>query len=384
VEMPTITPQMRQYSHIGYWLYLVVYLYAISLSLFLLCSGLNTSMRNWVEALTSKPVLQFLIYYFCLSLFFSLATFPPAIAADFLLDHHFHLSDQSFGDWLVDCIKGDAMSFVLGIPTCGGYYWLVRKFRKLWPILFCALICIWSVIASFISPVVLEPVFNKFTVMAPSPLKTKIEELSNKAGFPNLPIYIADKSKQTRKFNAYVSGIGTSSHIVIYDTTIGKLPDDQLLAMIGHELGHKALGHVYIDFLISVVCNLFLIPVNMFVVPFVVARLPRRWGIRSIRDYALIPAMMLGSCIFGIFLDPIGNSWSRTHEHEADAYSKKLTGNGPALARLCVTFSEQNLSEPDPPPIIEFWLFSHPSLENRIKFALTPNESEAGEKRNCE
>ena len=206
--------------------------------------------------------------------------------------------------------------------------------------------------------------------MSDSPLKARIEELAAKAGAPNAPIYVADKSKQTNKLNAYVSGLAGSTHVVIWDTTLYKLPDDQVLSIVGHELGHYYLHHVYLDFLISVAINVLLIPVNMYLARPFIARLPSRWGICGLEDFAVLPALILAISVGTFLSDPIGNAWSRTQEHEADAFSLRVTGNGPALARAFVSLSEQNLSEPDPPPLIEFWLFSHPSLKNRINFAL--------------
>ena len=119
-------------------------------------------------------------------------------------------------------------------------------------------------IGTFISPILLEPVLNDFTVMQDGALKTRIKELAGKAGAPDAPIYVADKSKQTNKLNAYVSGLGGSTHVVIWDTTLKNLPDDQILSIVGHELGHYYLHHVYMDFFISVGINILLVPFNMY------------------------------------------------------------------------------------------------------------------------
>ncbi len=155
--------------------------------------------------------------------------------------------------------------------------------------------------------------------------------LAAKAGVPNVPIFIADKSKQTKTFNASVSGIGGSARIVIWDTAAGNLPDDQILAIVGHELGHYCLHHEYTNYLIAVGINFLLIPINLFFLEPFAARLPKQWQVRDIRDFAFIPAIALFSSICFMLAAPIFNGWSRMQEHQADAFSKRITGDGSCI-----------------------------------------------------
>jgi Zn-dependent protease with chaperone function len=370
VQMPVITSEMREYSRLHYIAYFVGTAYELAVMFLILQTGLSTYIRDRAEHDAKSPVMQFTLYSMSLYAVICLSMAPIAYADTYLMEHSFGLSQQSFLSWFLDLIKIGAIGFLLFFPLAGSLFLLVRKMPRRWPIVFCLVASSWIGIATFASPVLLEPVLNNFTVMPNGALKTQIEDLAAKAGAANAPIYVADKSKQTNKLNAYVSGLGASTHVVIWDTTLKNLPDDQILAIVGHELGHYYLHHVYMDFFISVGINILLVPFNMYLLRPYIARLPKRWGIRGLEDFAVLPALMLTLSIFGFLSDPIDNAWSRKQEHDADAFSLRVTGNGPAMARAFVALSQQNLSEPDPPPFIEFWLFSHPSLKDRINFAL--------------
>jgi Zn-dependent protease with chaperone function len=369
IVMPVVTDEMRTYSHIRYALYFVSVAYACAVQFVLMSSGNSSRWRNMAESITTNRCFQFLIYFGAFYVITLLAMAPLTFFAGFILEHQFHLTHQSFFGWIEDFLKHAGLGAVLSAPGLAAFFFLVKKFPRRWPILFCVIICALIAVEMFISPIVLEPALNRFSAMAPGSLRTSIEQLAAKAGAPGAPIFVADKSKQTDKLNAYVSGIGPSTHIVIWDTTLARLPEDQVLAIVGHELGHYYLHHELIDFFLLVGVNVLIVPVNALLAKRFAKGLPPSFGVRGLDDFAITPCLVLVTAL-GMFLsDPIQNAWSRTQEHAADAFSLQVTGNGRALAQSFVSLSQQNLSEPDPPAFIEFWLFSHPSLKERIEFA---------------
>lgn len=368
--MPKITAPMRTYSHTRYALYFIGVIYDCILQFACMESGLSAYMRNRCERHSQNAVVQFLTYFFSYFLVLYIAMLPFSFLGGFALEHAFHLTHQTCANWILDSLKQAGLGFVLGVPITGSFFWAVRKLPRSWPLVFYAVGSCLIGIETFVSPVLLEPVLNKFTPMPPGLLKDRIEKLSATAGAAHAPIYVADKSKQTDKFNAYVSGFGQTTHIVIWDTTLNGLPSDQLLAIVAHELGHYYLHHVLIDFFIAVGVGSLTIPINYYLARPFAANLPGRWGVRGLDDYAIMPVVALVTTVAAFIADPLVNAWSRQQEHEADAFAVRVTGDGQALARSFVALSEKNLSEPDPPPFIEFWLFSHPSLKERIEFAL--------------
>jgi Zn-dependent protease with chaperone function len=373
VQMPVVTPQMREYSHLRYIDYFVGTAYEMAVQFLILQSGLSAYIRDRAEHDAKNAVIQFILYLVSLYIVMCLSMAPVAYVDGFLIEHYFHLSQQSFLNWLADTLTMAVIGLCLLFPVTGFFFLFVRKMPRRWPLIFCVVSSLLIGVETFASPILLEPMLNKFTVMPDGDLKTHIQALAAKAGAPNAPIYVADKSKQTNKINAYVSGLAGSTHVVIWDTTLQKLPEEEILSIVGHELGHYYLHHVYLDFFIAVGLNILLVPVNMYLLPGFVARLPKRWKIRGLDDFAILPALLLSLFICSFLSDPIANAWSRKQEHDADAFSLKVTDNGPAMARAFVALSEQNLSEPDPPPFIKFWLFSHPTLKDRINFAMGRN-----------
>lgn len=374
VQLPQSTPEMHTYSYIRYAMYFIYILYGGGVLFAAVASGFSARLRTFAERKTENPVLQFLLFYSALFTLLGLINFPLNILSGFALEHYFHLTRQSLSSWFTDQLKEFLLALLLSLPVTGGFFLLVRKFPRVWPILFWLVTSGVIVFETFISPIVLEPVMNRFTPMPAGRLRDQISTLATTAGAPGAPIYVANKSKQTDKINAYVSGLGPSTHIVIWDTTLAKLPDDEVLAIVGHELGHYYLKHACWDCLLAILAGIALIPINACLARPVVGRLPKSWQIRGLDDFAVLPALALLAIIGGFLMDPILNAWSRLQEHQADAFSLSVTRNGPALARTFVSLSKQNLSEPDPPAFIEFWLFSHPSLRKRINFVLGKTE----------
>ena len=216
--------------------------------------------------------------------------------------------------------------------------------------------------------------------LPPGPLRAQIEALAAKAGIPNAPIYVVDKSRQTHETNAYVTGIGSSARIVLWDTMLPpRMPQDQVMAIVGHEMGHYVLKHLYWGFLLTVLGLLLALPLAQLFAEWLLRRFGPRWHLGGLTDYAATPALLLTVSLFSFLTAPITNGVSREVEHQADTYGLKITGNGPAMARAFVSLSEQNLSDPNPPPFIKFWLFTHPPLQERINFVLGRKSAARGE-----
>jgi Zn-dependent protease with chaperone function len=364
---------MLRYSHIRYAVYFFQSGIEILSAFLFLQFGLAKALRTKAEDATGMLLGQLLIFVPVFYVFIFLATLPLSFYSSFWLEHSMHLSDQPIWGWCEERLKFLALNIATELPLWLLLFFLLKRLPKAWPYLVFGFSLPLIVFAVFAAPIVVDPVFNEFTLLPKSPLHSQIDALATKAGLPDAPIFVSNHSKQSKKVNAYVTGIGASSRIVLWDTTLQRLPQDQILAIVAHELGHHALSHINCGCVITALFSFCMLPFNIFCTPALVRRLPAAWQIRGLTDIALIPVVVLGSFTVNFLGDPIINGYSRRIEHEADAYGLELTNNGPAMARLFVALSEQNLSEPDPPQLIEFWLFSHPTLKERIKFALSRN-----------
>lgn len=369
VKPPVVTPQMRRYSRTRYALYFVGTAYELLVLWGVLASGLSARLRRLVQPLRFS-FLRLTGYYALLTLVLIAVHAPLTWYSGYYLEHAYGLSSQSVPVWLGDLAKGVAVDIATTVPVLWVLFWLIKHSPRRWAFWFWGALIPLIAFGIFVSPLIVDPLFNKFTPLAPGPLKTQIEALAAKAGIPNAPIYVIDKSRQTHSTNAYVTGIGSSARIVIWDTTIQRMPQDQILAVVGHEMGHYVLKHLYWGFAMTVGGLLLLLPLAQKFAEGLLTRFGPRWGVHGLTDYAATPALLLTVALFSFFLAPVTNGVSREIEHQADAYGLQVTGNRPAMARAFVSLSEQNLSDPNPPAFIKFWLFSHPPLQERIAFAL--------------
>ena len=369
LEVPQPTPEMRTYSAIRYAIYFIATAYSAFVYWAILQFGLAQKIRDAIAKRMSKPFLQVMCFYAILVFCVMVAMLPLGFYANFVLDHQFGLSNQTFGHWLSDLGKRKLVSIAIGAPVCALMFFIVNRFKNWGLVLWGVLVPIIGFMI-FVYPVAVDPLFNKFTELKPSVVLNEIRLLERQAGIPDAPVFVVDKSRQTKKINAYVTGLAGTTRIVLWDTTLDKLSDEQVLAIVAHEIGHYVLGHVTQGFAIIAAVLLAAVLLVQRFEQRLLAAIPARWGIGGKTDPAIIPLLMLASVLVNFLIDPIYNGISRHVEHEADAYALQLTGNGAAMASTFITLSKMNLADPNPPPFVEFWLFDHPTLKNRIEFAL--------------
>ncbi len=369
VTPPVVTPAARRYSRIRWGMYFLSTAYGLAALGGVLASGLSAKMSRWVQPWRFS-LLRLAGYYAALTAVLLLVKAPLTWYSGYFLSHAYGLSSQSFGAWLGDLFKGVGVDLLTTIPILWGLYWLIQHSPRRWALWAWAALIPVIAFGIFAAPILVDPLFNKFTPLPPGRLHDQIEALAAKAGIPDAPILVADKSRQTHETNAYVTGIGSSARIVIWDTTLQRMPEDQIVAIVGHEMGHYVLKHIYWGFALSVGGLLVLLPLARLCYEALLRRFGSSWGISGPGDYAAVPALLLTVSLFSFFLAPVTNGVSREIEHQADAYGLSVTGNRPAMARAFVSLSEQNLSDPNPPAFIKFWLFTHPPLSERIDFAL--------------
>lgn len=365
---PKCSESMRQYFIRRYILTLVAPIYTAAIVLWLLKAGIVARLRGKFENFRSYPVkvlCTFAIFY----LIVSVIRLPIVFYSSYLLEHQFMLSHQSLADWGFDQL----LQFLVGtiaLPIASACFMLVKKYQRGWhlPVWLLVSACLGAMV--FLEPLAVDPLFNKFVPLPESNLKVEITKLCQNAGLQNPTILVADKSKETIKLNAYVTGFSASKRIVLFDNLTHDIPTDQVLAVVAHEIGHYKLKHVVKGIILAVLALYPLFFIAEKGIDKILPRLPKRWGIKSTSDPALIAIWFIVLLITPLFISPLDSFVSRLFESEADAYGIALTGNPMAAARLFNTLSKVNLSDPDPPAFIEFWFFSHPSIKHRIDNAL--------------
>lgn len=376
---PDLYEKAVKYSRAQYILYFAGFAWGVIVLLLVLSWRLAPKYRDWAERATRARFLQAVIFAPLLLLTVAVLGLPLDIYGHWL-SRDYGISVQGWGSWAGDWAKGQALSFILGIVLVWILYAIIRHSPRRWWLYFwlAALPILFFVI--FISPNVIDPIFNKFAPLQNTDpeLVTALEQVVNRAGM-NIPpdrMFLMRASEKTNAVDAYVTGIGASKRVVVWDTTIQKMTVPETMYVFGHEMGHYVLGHVYKGLIFGALLAFVLLYIGFRGALWTLSRCSSRWSIRSTDDWASLPVLLLWIAILGFLTSPVSNTFSRHVEHQADQYGLEVThglfpDSKQVAARSFQILGEVDLADPDPNPLIKVWLFSHPPLAERVNFALT-------------
>src|ERR1700676_1606063 len=365
------------YSRAGYTLYFISYFLAALVLLLILRLGIAAKFRDVAEAVSQKKWIQCLIFVPLLILLTDLVNLPVRVYWH-ALSLRYQQSIQHWGSWLVDWVKEEALSVGLAVLLVFVLTLAMRKSPRRWWFYFWLAALPILVFFFFISPWFIDPLFNHFEPLDKEhpQLVSSIEALTQRAGVP-IPrerIFLMKASEKTNQINAYVTGIGASKRVVIWDTTIQKTSTDEALFILGHELGHYVLGHIATGFLFFAVSLLLAQYVMYRALHWSLDRWGSDWKIHGPEDWAAIAVLLLWLQILSFISSPIVNGFSRMQEHAADVYGLEVIhglvpNSEEVAAHGFQVLGELDLSDPNPPAFITFWLYSHPPLAERLVFA---------------
>lgn len=277
------------------------------------------------------------------------------------------LNTQSWGGWLVDLAKGAAISAVLGAVTLLGFYAITRAAPRWWWAFAAAATAALVVLLTFVFPVLVEPVFNKFTPMPESALRTDLIAMAARDGVPVRDVLVADASRRTRAVNAYVSGFGATRRIVVYDTLLEQATPGEVESVVAHELGHARENDVVTGTALGALGAAGAV-VAVYLLGFWTGLLHRA-GIDSIAEPRSIALLLAVVAVVGTLAGPAENLVTRHIEARADVHALALTGDPATFEAMQARLSVANLADPDPNRL-EYLLFStHPSTVERMAAA---------------
>jgi len=360
-----------------YALYFVAVAWGLIVLLALLQTGMVARLRDIAESASPKRRVQALIFVPGLMLLLALLHLPISIYAH-RLSLQYQQSVQGWTSWFWDWTKGELLALGLGYIVALLLVSVIRWKPRTWWLYFWYAMVPLSLFLFFISPWFLDPLFNRFT-----PLENKqpelveaIGKLTQRAGVPMSPdrMFLMEASAKTNEINAYVTGLGASKRVVVWDTTIQKTNPDEVLAVVGHELGHYVLGHTQKGFLFFTGGMLVGLYVAYRALQWVLARYGKAWGLRGQEDWAALAVLLLIFHVLEFVGTPIGNGFSRMQEHAADVYGLEVThgvlpNSQEAAAQSFQKMGDIDLADPNPSRFITFWLYSHPPLGERLEFA---------------
>jgi len=378
----TLTPERRAqaiaYSRSLYVLYFLGTLLSLGIYILLWRAGIAVRFRQWARKVSRRHFVQCLIF---IPLFVTAATLlnlPLDFYSGYVLEHQFGLSTQGIASWFGDWGKSLGIVAAIGVIVAWVFYAVVRRSpRRSWFYFWLATIPL-VLTYILIEPYAIEPLFYKFTPLQKThpALVEQIEAMLKHAGVsvPRTRIFEMDASSRTKAVDAYVSGLGASKRVVVWDTTLRRMGPDELLLVLGHETGHYALHHIPKEFVLDEAVALLFFFLGYLAVNSLMEMVGSRPGVEGIGDLASLPLVLFVLTLLVFLSAPLVNGISRHYEHQADQFGLEVAyGIVPdpnaAEVRSLQILGEEDLADPEPNPFIKFWLYTHPPLDDRIRFA---------------
>lgn len=337
----------------------------------ILTGGLGFWLRDVLRPLGWQPVAgwfpwQILLYFLVLMLGYQIITTPLGYYRGFVLPHRYGLSTQSLMGWLADLGKGLALGLVFECAAVEVVYLLLAAQPDTWWLWVAVVMLLFSVVMANLAPVLLLPLFYKFTPMPEGDLTRRLLALADRAHTRVRGVYTMHMSNKTTAANAALMGLGNTRRIVVADTMLDRYTPDEIEVVLAHELGH----HVHSDIWKLILSQSALMLGGLYLV-----NLALHWAVQgahiyqSMADPATIPFVLLLTAIFGLIFMPLSNSYSRLIEYQADEYALQTTRMVGAFRSTMTRLANQNLSEVEPSPIVEFFFLDHPSVGKRLRHA---------------
>lgn len=383
VQGYTLTPaqeaQAVAYAHARHELYFVDVAYGFLLLVLILLLRVAPAYRDWAAKWSDSAFGQLFFFTPLLLVTIDVLSLPTSIWGH-RLAVQYQQSIQGWGSWLNDWVKGEGVEMAIAILLVWVLYAVIRTSPRRWWFWFWLAAVPLIILGAVVEPLVVEPLFFKFTPLASSEprLAASIEQMTIRAGapIPQSRIFEMNASAKLRALNAYVTGLGTSKRVVVWDTTIRRMSPNEVLFVTGHEMGHYVLGHVRDGILFACAVLIFFLYLAYRLLHWMLARWGETWAIRGPDDLASLPVLLLLLSIFGFLFTPIQNAYSRHLEHQADQYGLEvihgLIPNAPKVAAAAFQIlGEVDLEEPHPSTAVKFWFYNHPPLDERMRFAET-------------
>jgi STE24 endopeptidase len=327
-------------------------------------SGFMGLVDDAVRSLPIHPYFQGVLFIAAIALLFWIVGAPLSLYSTFSIEARFGFNKTTPRLYVLDTLKGLGLSAVLGIPVLLGLFWFMDKTGRFWWIWAFGATAAFQLVMSVLSPLVIAPLFNKFTPLPDGELKEGIVALAQRLGFRTKGIFAVDSSKRSRHSNAYFTGLGRVKRIVLFDTLVAASSKEEILAVLAHEIGHEKRNHVKKGIAVSLALSL----VGFWIVSVLLPWRPlyAAFGFHQPGYHALLVLLAFCSGPFTFFLQPLFSLRSRKQEYEADRFAVEGVGGAAGLKSALLRLSKDNLSNLAPHPLYSFFHYSHPTLAERI------------------
>ncbi|MDE2055186.1 MAG: M48 family metallopeptidase [Xanthomonadaceae bacterium] len=370
--MAELSPEQRArsdaYFEGGYWLILWDLLVALGVAWLLLGTRLSARMRNFGERITRWRWLQTAIYVVQYIVLTTLLTLPWNLYEGYFREHQYGLSNLSLGGWFGEQAKGLIVGLILGTIALVVIYAVIRKATRTWWLWGAGVAIVFAIVVSTIAPVYIAPLFNTYKSLPDSPLKAQVLSMARANGIPATDVYWFDASRQSKRISANVSGMFGTTRISLNDNLLNRSTPQEVKAVLGHEMGHYVLNHVYKGIVFFGIIIVLAFAFVRWGFDWAERRWGERWQLHGIGDVAGLPLLAALFAIFMFVMTPVTNTITRTMEAEADAFGLNAARQPDGFAQAAVQLSEYRKMHPG--PVEEFLFYDHPSGWQRIHRAM--------------
>ena len=339
---------------------------AASALIALLASGWSVRLAGWSNRL-GGPAVAVAFFTAVLAVGWELLSLPLTLYTSFLLDRKYGLSSETLGTWTGDHAKALAIGLTLTIAAALVVYGSMSVWPRAWWLVDTALFAAVAIVFSQVAPVVLMPLFYRFTPLERESLRDRLLALSARAGVPVLGVFEWGLGEKTSRANAALVGIGRTRRIIVSDTVLKDYSDDEVEVILAHELSH----HVHHDIWSGLAIETGIAGASLAAANAAVITVGPSFGITRVSDIAGLPLLVLAGGATSLLLTPLANAWSRRNERRADRFALRLTGHPEPFISAMRRLGAQNLAE-ERPSRPAFWFFhTHPTIDERIAAART-------------
>ncbi len=348
----------RQYSRAMRLVYIFSVFAQAAFLVWFIYSGRASSLARWAEVTAGGFWTGLLLFFLALWLLLQLINLPFSLFSNYFWQHWWGFSTQTMGAWWIDYVKESVISMVLSAAGVLILFRLMGRWSNAWWLAAATLLSVWILMQTFLWPVVVAPLFNRFTPATDPAVTAMVRDLADKAGLPVDEVLVMDASSRTTRTNAYYAGLGSTKRIVLYDTLLKTYPLDEVKAVVAHEIAHWLKGHIIKGLILGILGNFILWGLLFLLLRGTVPQLTRNPA-----TWAVIMLFFLLTSFAG---SPLQNYISRSMETEADQTSVTLTRDVPAAVRLEIDLAVSNLSDVAPAPFVQWFSYSHPPALSRI------------------
>ncbi|MBI1977565.1 MAG: M48 family metallopeptidase [Candidatus Omnitrophica bacterium] len=355
----------KAYQRQRNWLTLYGLLLSLAILTVAIVFRLTFLFHDRASQITSSSFGIVFFYFLFFSIYSLVLSLPLSFYSGFILEHRYELSNQSFLSWLWEHAKKELLSFGIAAVLVLLLYALIWNFETNWWFLAWIGYAVFSLVLGKLFPVLIVPLFYKYSPIADEVLRKRIEVLADQFGVKIQNVYSLNLSKTTKKANAAFTGFGKTKRVILGDTLLNSFNHDEIETVLAHELGHYKHHDIWKQFGFGILLSF----IGFWLAAQALDAFSGPLGYLGAGDVRSFPLLCLVFFIFSLVISPAGNAFSRFAERKADQFALDVTKDTKSFISAMQKLSNTNLADPNPHPLIEFFLYDHPAIGKRIQVA---------------